>query len=365
MDLTQIITQKIQNSGPISFHDFMEMALYYPDLGYYTSEKKKIGREGDFYTSPVLSNLFGQMLGKQLTEMWTNMGKGLFTIVEYGAGTGALCFDILENIKTNEEFYNSVEYYIIEKGTNLKFLQQEKLTEKVKWIDDISEISGFSGCVVSNEVLDNFSVHLVEMKEELMEVFVDNKNGFQEILQPANEELKNYLAVQNISLTDGYRTEINLEAKKWIHDISKNLSKGYVLTIDYGYTAREYYSPDRKAGTLACFYQHTVSGDLYKNIGQQDITAHVNFTALTIWGKKYGLDFTGYCNQNYFLRSLGLGGFLRDLEMNTPIEDRNSLFQLNQLLMDMGHKFKVLIQQKGIDKKPLTGMQFSMGELGS
>ena len=363
MQLSQIIIQKIQKSGPISFHDFMEMALYYPDLGYYTSEKKKIGREGDFYTSPVLSNLFGQMLGRQLVEMWHNMGKGIFTIVEFGAGTGALCFDILAYVKTNEEFYNSLEYCIIEKGTCLKSMQQEKLTEKVKWIDDISLISGFSGCVLSNEVLDNFSVHLVEMREDLMEIFVDYKDVFQEIRQPANDELKNYLKIQNISLPEGYRTEINTEALSWLNEISTHLSKGYVLTIDYGYTSREYYSPERKAGTLACFYQHTVSGELYQHIGQQDITAHVNFTALNIWGNKYGLDFAGYCNQNYFLRSLGLGAFLRELEINTSAENSNSLFQLNQLLMDMGHKFKVLVQQKGIDKKPLTGMQFSMGSL--
>jgi SAM-dependent MidA family methyltransferase len=164
-------------------------------------------------------------------------------------------------------------------------------------------------------------------------------------------------------LAEGYRTEINLESIDWIQHISTHLAKGYILTIDYGYTAREYYSADRKAGTLACFYQHTVSGELYHHIGEQDITAHVNFTALNIWGQKYGLDLTGYCNQNYFLRSLGLGSFLRELEINTPAENRNSLFQVNQLLMDMGHKFKVLIQQKGLDKKQLTGMQFSTGSL--
>ncbi|MEO6135605.1 MAG: SAM-dependent methyltransferase, partial [Ginsengibacter sp.] len=199
---------------------------------------------------------------------------------------------------------------------------------------------------------------LVEMHESLKEIFVNFNNGFTEELRPASQELQNYFEEQNIVLPKGYRTEINLEALEWLNDISVHLASGYVITIDYGYTASEYYSAKRNLGTLACYYQHTVTGNLYENIGKQDITAHVNFSALAIWGKKYGLDFTGYCNQNYFLRSLGLASFLRKVELEN-VADKGKLIQINKLLFDMGDKFKVLIQQKGIATKLLTGMQFS------
>ncbi|HEV2831807.1 MAG TPA: SAM-dependent methyltransferase [Hanamia sp.] len=358
MELTEIIIQRIKNEGPLSFRDFMEMALYYPALGYYTSEKEKFGKKGDYYTSPGLSSLYGKMLGKQLEEMWRNMEEGTFTIVEYGAGTGELAFDILNYLENNPAFFQKIKYFIIEKSTPLKYQQQQLLKNKVTWIHDIKELNGFTGCVLSNEVLDNFSVNAVVMKDELMEVFVAYEDGFTEVLHPASEELKNYLAEQRIVLTKDYRTEINLGAIEWIQSIADNLKQGYVITIDYGYLSNEYYADKRNLGTLACYYQHTVTDQLYANIGRQDITAHVNFSSLHVWGRKYGLDYSGFCNQNYFLRSLGLSNYLRQMEMEN-LYSRESLFQVNKLLMDMGNKFKVLIQQKGIPNKALTGMQFA------
>lgn len=362
MALQEIIIQRIAKEGAISFHDFMEMCLYYPGLGYYTSEKEKFGQKGDYYTSPILSTLYGQMIGTQLEEMWQIMDRQPFVIVEYGAGTGALSFDILNYLKKKNSFYEYLKYVIIEKSSELKKVQQRLLPEKVEWLDDIEEITGFRGCVVSNEVVDNFSVHLVEMHEILMEVFVNFNNGFTEEFRPASQELQNYFQKQNIVLPTGYRTEVNLEALEWLRDISVHMVKGYTITIDYGYTSSEYYSEKRNLGTLACYYQHTVTDRLYSNIGRQDITAHVNFSALAVWGKKYGLDFTGYCNQNYFLRSLGLASFLRKLELENAA-DKGKLIQVNKLLFDMGDKFKVLIQRKGIDKNLLTGMQFSQHSL--
>lgn len=363
MNLSEIIIDKIDREGPISFKDFMEMALYYPKLGYYTSDSKKIGREGDFYTSPVLSDLFGQMIGRQLEEMWMRLGRVPFTIVEYGAGTGALCRDILRHLEKNTPMYDTLQYLIIEKGTGLEKLQRLSLPEKVKWIDDLSEAGSFEGCVLSNEVPDNFAVHLVEMREQLMEVWVDYEDGFTEILKPASTALNDYLAIQNITLPYGYRTEINLEATEWITHIASHLNKGYVLTIDYGYTAKEYYAPNRKLGTLACYFGHTVSDQYFVHIGQQDITSHVNFSALYLWGSKAGLELNGYCNQNYFLRALGLSSVLRNTELATKPESRHTLFEVNKLLLDMGHKFKVLIQQKNLPLQPLTGMQFSVNNL--
>ena len=358
MQLSEIIIKRIQDNGPISFRDFMEWALYYPGLGYYTSGSEKIGEKGDYYTSPVLSALYGQMIGRQLEEMWEIMNKEPISIVEYGAGTGALCFDILNYLKKNTALYRHLAYYIIEKNTSVKNSSHDLLKEKVKWINDINDIGRISGCVLSNEVVDNFSVNLVTMRDELMEVFVDYKNEFVEVLKPASDELKNYLQIQNVLLPKNYRTEINLQAVEWLKQIADHLKRGYVITVDYGFNANELYSEKRNLGTLACYYKHSVTDLPYSNIGLQDITAHVNFSALRHWGERYGLELSGFCNQNYFLRSLGLADHLRKQELESP-NSKEGLVQLNKLLVEMGNKFKVLIQHKGLSIQPLRGMQFS------
>lgn len=360
MDLSKIIQSKIESGGPVSFHDFMEMALYYPSLGYYNSDRNKIGNEGDYYTSPVLSSLFGELIGKQIEEMWTLLDKKPFTIVEYGAGTGALCKDILYYLQNNPPLYEELNYCIIEKGEAMRKRQQELLHNKVSWYASIKEIPLVAGCVLSNELLDNFAVHRVKMETELMEVFVDYKNGFEEILRPATDELKNSLKEQNIELPENYSTEINLQAIDWIKEIAQSLKKGFVLTIDYGYSAEEFYSPKRNSGTLICYKGHQVNSSPYTDIGSQDITAHVNFSALSHWGEKYDLQCAGFTTQSNFLRSLGLMNYLRNLEMRDPENNRNSIIQIQKLLVDMGTKFKVLIQQKNVKGSMLSGVQFAM-----
>ena len=359
MDLTEIIIDRIKEEGPISFHDYMEMALYYPGLGYYTKDSAQFGKGGDYYTSPVLSSIYGNMLGKQIEEMWHVLEKKDFTIVEYGAGAGNLCADILQYLKNNEEIYEKLEYVIIEKGDFLASKQKSILKEKVRWVNDISELETFSGCILSNEVLDNFAVHVVEMQDQLMEVFVDYENGFKEILLPAGPDLVAYFIDQNIELPKDYRTEINMEAKSWLKNNATHLQSGFQITIDYGFRAHEYYKPDRSKGTLACYFQHKVSENFYVQPGQQDITAHVNFTSLAEWGKEFGFKVNGYTNQNYFLRSLGVANYLRELEQGSSEENKALLFQVNKLLYEMGSAFKVLIQQKNVEAGRLMGMQFS------
>lgn len=362
MSLVEIIIDKIKKEGPLSFHDFMGIALYYPSLGYYEANQNRIGARGDYYTSPVLSSLFGYMIGRQLEEMWGILDKKPFTIVEYGAGTGALCRDILNYLKNNEALYADLQYCIIEKSEAMREIEKTKLTEKVSWYSSINEVSDINGCILSNELLDNFPVHKVVMKDELMEVSVDYQNEFFEVLRPANEELNSYLKAQKIVLSKGYSTEINLQAIDWIKDISENLKTGFVLTIDYGFPASALYNEKRNTGTLTCYKNHEINDHPYSNIGSQDITAHVNFTALNYWGKKYGLNYVGFTTQDYFLRSLGLINYLRQLEMDDAPGNKNLILQIQKLLLDMGNKFKVLIQQKGSKNQELTGMQFSFLE---
>lgn len=364
MLLSEIIIQRIKEEGPVSFHDFMEMALYYPEKGYYTSKQNKIGKTGDFYTSSSLTPAFGAMIGRQIEEMWDILGRNNFTIVEYGAGTGILCHDILSYLKNNEKLYEQLNYCIIEKSPVLRQRQKALLHEKVSWHTTIQDIPEITGCILSNELLDNFSVHQIVMEDELMEVFVDYKNDFVELLKPAKKELTDYMAELNVVLPKGFRTEINLEATEWIKDIAASLQKGYVITIDYGYTSNELYSERRRTGTLLCYNKHTINDDLYHNIGEQDITSHVNFSALCHYGLKNQLQCCGLSNQANFLLALGFKDYLRKILISEPGQDVISMakkesFLSNTLIMDMGHKFKVLIQQKGIAEKELSGLKFS------
>ncbi len=364
MQLSDIIIARIQNDGPISFRDFIEMSLYYPELGYYTSIGEKTGYQGDYYTSPNLTSLFGAMIARQFQEMWESLGKGLFTVVEYGAGNGKLCYDILNYAKKVPDFYEKLNYCIIEKSPTLQEKEKAFLHENVIWRDSIQEMDEITGCILSNELVDNFSVHRVVMQNELMEVFVDYQNGFQEVLCPASKELKDYFNELNIELPKGFQTEINIEATQWITEVAKSLKKGYVLTIDYGWLSHELYKQERQLGTLICYFKHAINTNPYQNIGNQDITSHVNFSALCHWGAKNGLTCCGLTTQANFLLGLGFKEYLRkstssNKSLIEKIERETRLTQL--LLLDMGTKFKILIQQKGKVSGELSGLANSTG----
>ncbi|GEP96156.1 class I SAM-dependent methyltransferase [Chitinophaga cymbidii] len=364
MQLSEIIKEKISRNGPIAFRDFMEMALYYPQLGYYTSERNKIGAKGDYYTSTNLTAVFGAMIGRQLEEMWDLTGREAFTIVEYGAGTGALCHDLLNYLKNNPPFYDRLQYCIIEKSSSMRKRERAHLSGKVDWYDSIADIGKFTGCVLSNELLDNFSVHEVVMDDELMEVFVGYQDGFFELLRPASEALKDYLKQLQIILPKGFRTEINLQAIDWIREIAQSLEKGFVLTIDYGYPSAELYREYRCRGTLMCYHGHQVNDDPYHHIGEQDITAHVNFSALNHWGLKNGLECCGFTEQGYFLRSLGLMDYLRMLEqnaVNNSFASPEKAIAIHSLLNDIGAKLKIFVQRKGDIQKELAGFTLARG----
>ena len=362
MELAEIISGKIKNDGPIPFSDFMEMCLYYPDSGYYTSESNRIGRAGDFYTSSSLLPVMGTLLGKQLEEMWETLGEIPFTIVEYGAGTGALCKDILGYLSRNHKMYRDLRYCIIEKSPAMRTMEKNVLTEKVHWCESIHEVEGFNGCVLSNELVDNFSVHQVVMEKELMEVFVGYDDGFTEVLRPAGAELLGYLEELNITLPENFRTEINLEAVNWIGEAATALNKGYIITIDYGSQSGELYKSCRRNGTLLCYHKHEVNDSLYDHIGAQDITSHVNFSALSHWGAKKGLQECGFTDQCRFLLALGFNECVQEMvsaEKNMLVAARKATMLKQILLLEMGSKFKVLIQEKGIHKKDLSGLSLA------
>jgi len=363
MSLGGIIAEKIHKEGPISFHDFMEMSLYYPGYGYYSTTRDRIGKGGDFYTSPCVSSLFGEMIARQLEEMWCWLGRQPFSVVEYGAGTGLLCRDILQSLQKNKDLYAGLHYYIIEKSEAMGDLTRRILHDasKVSWHNDITEIPPLMGCILSNELIDNFAVHQVVMEDQLMEVFVDHKGNFAECLRPAAEPLNNYFRELHVTLPKGFRTEVNLEAIDWIARISGTLKKGFVLTIDYGFPSRHLYDQHRNKGTLVCYHRHMVNDSPYTNIGEQDITTHINFSALCHWGLNNGLETGGYTSQACFLQGLGLAAHLRNMEEKGQMDGWSSdekLSLIRTLLMDMGRKFNVLIQYKGLRKPLLSGMRF-------
>ena len=361
MLLSEIIVQRIKQEGPISFRDFMEMALYYPEFGYYNSMRYKIGANGDFYTSANLSEAFGAMIGRQMEEIWQILEKKPFKIVEYGAGTGLLCHDILNYLKNNTSLHENLNYCIIEKSASMREIQKTHLLEKVSWYSTIQEIPEIDGCILSNELIDNFSVHQVIMEDRLMESFVDYRNGFVEVLKPANEELSDYFDELNVRLPKGFRTEINLEAESWIKEVAQSLRKGYLITIDYGAESSELYKNHRSCGTLLCYHKHQKNDNPYQFVGEQDITTHTNFSALRHWGMQYGMECCGIVDQASFLLGLGIKEYqdaaLKNSQGDLQIAMQQSIRNY-RLLVDMGMKFKVLIQQKGVPKYPLSGLKF-------
>jgi SAM-dependent MidA family methyltransferase len=345
----------INNRGPITFRDFMEIALYHPEYGYYTSPGDKIGQNGDFYTSPFVTSSFGQMIGKQILEMWELLDVSEFTLVEYGAGTGLLCRDIHDYLQPHIQPGYKLNYIIIEKSLAMREKQKTIVPSSVQWVEGIQDMEAFTGCVLSNEVIDNFPVHQVSMQDQLMEIYIDYNTDLVETLQPACSDLKEYFEQLGISLPKGSRAEINLDALQWLKDIGAVLQKGFVLTIDYGYPAANLYQ--RNQGTLVCYHKHQVNYSPYSNIGSQDITTHVNFSALKHWGMKNGLQYSGYTSQTYFLLGMGLTNECRQNKVNAAAS------MLRTFLVEMGSRLKVLIQHKGIRLQPLSGLKFSLGAL--
>jgi SAM-dependent MidA family methyltransferase len=368
-ELYRLVVDRIKQAPQrrISFAEFMEMALYHPQHGYYCSPTAVIGPQGDFITSPYLGHDFGELLAEQFAEMWRCLDcPQPFTLVEMGAGQGLVAWDILSFLeKSYPDCFAALQYLIVEKSEALRSLQQHKLarwSDRLQWLD-LEEISPDSvvGCFFSNELVDALPVHQVVLTEAgLYEVYVTTVGGTltETLAELSNLRLAAYFELVGIDLSlerypVGYRTEVNLAAIAWIKAVAARLQRGFVLTIDYGYTARRYYSETRSQGTLQCYYQHAHHSDPYSHIGHQDLTAHVDFTALERQGEKSGLATVGFTQQALFLMALGLGDRLSHLgqsqashseAVQQAIRQREALHQLMNP-MGLGN-FGVLIQSK-------------------
>lgn len=395
--LCQTIASRILTSPQkrITFAEYMEMVLYHPEQGYYGSDAVKIGfRGGDFFTAVSLGADFGELLAVQFLQMWDILGQPKpFHLVEMGAGQGLLASHILNYLKIQHpDFFIALEYIIIEKSSCLKQEQQQRLQDfSVRWCD-LQEIppKSITGCFFSNELVDAFPVHQFTIEAgKLQEIYVtisqdvtpassspqgkgegdhspivvgeglgerSNIKFIEVAGEASTPQLGEYLELVGIDISqnayeEGYRSEINLAAWDWLSIVADCLQRGYVLTIDYGYPASRYYHPRRSQGTLQCYYQHRHHNDPYINIGKQDITAHVDFTALEQWGKRCGLNQVGWIEQGLFLMALGLGERIAALsyEQQSISQLLKRREALHQLISPEGlGNFGVLIQSQGL-----------------
>ena len=363
-NISEYLKQLIKANGKITFARYMDIALYHPEFGYYCTDIPKIGKDGDYYTSPDVHPFMGQVLGTQLIKMWEILGKETFYIVEMGAGKGVMALDILKYIKENAQmFYERLTYIIIEKSNTFRADQMKLLSpfrKKIQWLDSISWFNNSKkliGTFISNELVDALPFHRVYQDgNTLKELFVtiEQDKFVEEVGELSTDKLLHYVKRLKISLTDGMKTEINLEAMNWMKSVASALHKGFVTTIDYGFPANLYYAPFRSNGTFLCYHNHSTNEEPFERIGKQDITAHVDFTSLAIEGKEYGLDLLSYTDLSPFLVSYGKDILEKEMKRIQGL-NQISAFKASSAIKNlihpegMGGKFKVLIQGKNID----------------
>ncbi len=364
--LKEAIITRIQAEGAISFRDFMAMALYHPRLGYYCSPGDKIGRAGDYLTSPEVSPVFGAIVGRQLREMWQALGRPVpFQVVEAGAGTGALSRDILTWAgRADSEFAGAIQYRMVEVSEALAARQRqtlaaERLDDKAGWCAELPD--AVQGCILSNELLDSLPVHRVAAEGgELREAFVAWDGGrFTEELRPAADGIGDYFRRLGLLPGEGCRAEVNLEAVAWMRAAAAALRRGFVLTFDYGYEAEEMFAPWRRDGTLLCFYRHNPSTDPYARIGRQDMTSHVDFTSLRRAGEEAGLRTLGLVSQSEFLSDLGIADALTPPAGGQP--DLEQYYSRRRAIMELLDpaglgRIRALIQSRGVETVALSGL---------
>lgn len=334
--IQRVISEK---GGWVSFAEFMHMALYQPSLGYYVSGLRKFGVGGDFVTAPEISSLFSRCLAQHCIEAFETIDQS--SILEFGAGSGVMAADIL--LFLEEKNALPEQYLILEISPDLqqrqKELLQEKcphLLEKVQWLNALPK--DFCGVVLANEVLDAMPVHLFEKTAEGIKekgVVIDGE-GF-------SWELRDWTKVPvEIDLSEGYQSEINLALKPWLLDLSRAIKNAVVVLIDYGFLQNEYYHEQRHMGTLMCHYRHHAHPDPLAFVGLQDITAHVDFTAVERAALNCGFEVIGFMTQAEYLMEMGLLEQTKALDAVAQYEQAQAM---KRLLMpgEMGELFKVIV----------------------
>ena len=346
-----LIENQIHQKGAISFGEFMEIALYHSEVGYYTSSKSIID---NFYTSPYAHPAFGAALCLQLNEMWLALGEPeVFVVIEVGCGDGVLAQDIVRYGKSNRlPFINAFEYVAVDRSKSL--------------IDSLGSVDGFSkivsnldsfkeivGCIISNELIDSFPVNRFMIQNgKICEIMVTLKNSrFCEILSETPDQIIiERLSHLSWALPDNFEGEINCQIESWIESLSRVLSNGFVITIDYGSDYRYLYSPENKFSSIRSYRRHSQPNSIYDHIGDCDITADVDFSWLINQSERFNLKSIYISNQREFLSRWGVDNWVDDIrfkKINQKVLNSN-LVGVRQLMRDDGFgQFKVLIQYSG------------------
>ncbi len=372
-ELLALITEKARQEGAITFARYMGLALYHPQLGYYSRAKPRIGPEGDYYTSTDVSPLFGATIGRQVLQMWELLGRPRpFHVVEHGAGKGLLAADLLGWAgAAHPDLFGAIKYTVVEISAGLRAYQQEKLKRlPVTWAEPGSlRPDTITGCLLSNEVADALPVHRVRcVGGQLRELcVVAGEQGLREEPGPLSTPLlATYLDEHGIAIKHGQTAEISLEAPQWMRSQVRALHRGWVLTVDYGGPAAEVYGPGNPDGTLTCYYRHTTNREPFERVGEQDLTAHVNFSALARAAREEEGQVEGLTSQAYFLAALGLGEALqwsvgRASSQKEFERDRNAVEEL--IRPDGLGSFKVLLCSKGVGPHSPTGLSLARQEV--
>lgn len=356
----------------------MELALYDVPYGYYMTQAieaegpspDRIGWGGDFFTAPELSPMLAKTLVRQILDIDAQLGHpDLFTFTEVGGGNGTFAVDFLQECRAiAPDFFNRLSYQMVERSPYLRSRQEARLRETagnwaeghLMWKSSLEEVASDSltGAVFSNELVDALPVHRVRWENnQLCEIFVAYEGGhFVERLDHCSSpKLAEYVESHKVSLSEGQTSELHIEAEAWMNTVARILHRGVVMTIDYGHTGSDYYRSDRKDGTLLCYYRHAISTNPYIRVGEQDMTAHVNFSALARSGTASGLDLIGLTTLANWLVGLGVEELVRDQDQES--EDVRALAQLLRP-HGMGKTFKVLVQQKGMKPFAFQGLRY-------
>ena len=357
------IRRRISQRGSITFAEFMEVALYHSDGGYYTGGHR-VGASGDFYTSPSAHPAFGALLAAQLFQMWQLLERPMpFTVVEPGADDGLLCRDIIAAAAwLPDGFARALRYVCIDHRRHncAERGLEQGLPGASRIASNRLPLRGVVGCILSNELLDAFPVHQVTVRQgQLREVYVTLSDGD---LETQTGGLSNPLLAQRLEglgleLAEGQTVEINLAMDDWASDVAQSLESGFVLTIDYGRHAEELYSAtERPQGTLTTFHNHLQTDRPLHRIGQQDMSAQVDFTSLARAGRSNGLELLGYAGQGAFLRNLGLSQMERRRPAGGPLQAQAALAGLRELTKPGGlGDFKVMALGKNVGTPELWG----------
>ncbi|MES1981041.1 MAG: SAM-dependent methyltransferase [Pseudomonadota bacterium] len=348
--------------GWIPFSRWMELALYAPGLGYYSAGTSKFGNAGDFVTAPEISPLFGRTLARQVCDIMTH---SMPHVIELGAGSGQLAVDLLSELEKMECLPE--RYDILEVSPDLRARQQKLLRQKlphlmqhVRWLSTLPDT--ITGVLIGNEVLDALPVHLVHWTEDRVLERGVASSGKKFVWQERLPQIPALLEIaQQINVPDDYLSEISLAARGLVSSLCERLRHGAILFIDYGFGAREYYHPQRSEGTLMCHYRHHAHDDPFFLPGLQDITSHVDFSAVAEAAIDSGAAMLGYTTQAHFLINCGITEFLEQADPEKVRDYAPQSAQLQKLTSpaEMGELFKVIALGKGLEK-PLRG--FTIGE---